>query len=56
MVNFNYVTKENIKEHYSNWPQIPDYPYRTLIIRGFGSGKTKLICMPKIHVKQNINF
>ena len=27
MINFDDVTKENIKEHNSNWPQIPDYPY-----------------------------
>ena len=25
MINFDDVTKENIKEHNSNWPQIPDY-------------------------------
>ena len=36
-----YVTKENIKEHNPSWPQIPDHPYRILIIEGFGSGKTK---------------
>ena len=32
-------TKENIKEHNSNWPQICDNSYRILIIRGSGSGK-----------------
>ena len=26
--------KKNIKEHNSNWPQIPDHPYRMLIIGG----------------------
>ena len=40
MIDFNDVTKENIKEHNPNWPQIPDHPYRILIIRGAGSGKT----------------
>ena len=40
MIDFNDVTKENIKEHNPNWPQIPDHPYRILIIRGTGSGKT----------------
>ena len=40
MINFNDVTKENIKEHNTNWPQIPNHPYRILIIRGSGSGKT----------------
>ena len=34
------VTKENIKEHNPNWPQIPDHPYRILIIGCSGSGKT----------------
>ena len=39
MINFDDVVKEKIKEH-PNWPQIPDYPYRILIIGGSGSGKT----------------
>ena len=40
MINFDDVTKENIKEYNPNWPQIPDHPYRILIIGGCGSGKT----------------
>ena len=40
MINFDDVTKENIKEHSPNWPQIPEHPYRILIIGGSGSGKT----------------
>ena len=28
MVNFDEVTKENIKKHDPNWPQIPDHSYR----------------------------
>ena len=28
MINFDDLTKENIKEHNPNWPQIPDHPYR----------------------------
>ena len=39
-VNFDGLTKENIKEHNPSWPQIPGRPYRTLIIGGCGSGKT----------------
>ena len=39
MINFD-VVKENIKYHNPNSPQIPHYPYRTLIIGGSGSGKT----------------
>ena len=40
MINFDDVTKENIKEFNPNWPQIPDHPYKLLIIRGPASGKT----------------
>ena len=39
-VNFDGVTKEDIKEHNPSWPQIPGHPYRTLRIGGSGSGKT----------------
>ena len=28
MTNFDDVRKENIKNRNSNWPQIPDHPYR----------------------------
>ena len=41
MVNFDDVTKENIKEHNSNWLQIPYHQYSVLIIGGSVSGKTK---------------
>ena len=40
MIKFVDVTKENIKEHNLDWPQIPDHPYRILIIVNSGSGKT----------------
>ena len=39
MINFDGITKENMKEHNSNWLQIPDHPYRILKIGGSGSGK-----------------
>ena len=31
MINFDVVTKENIKELNSNWPELSDHPYRILI-------------------------
>ena len=34
MINFDDFTKENIKEHTSNWFRIPDNPCRLLIIGG----------------------
>ena len=40
MINFDDITKENIKEHFPGWPQIPDHSYKILIIGCFGSGKT----------------
>ena len=69
MINFDDVTKENIKDYNSNCWQIPDHRYRILIIGGPGSGKAnsllnltnhepdinKFIYMLKIHIKQNIN-
>ena len=70
MINFDYVTKENIKGHNPNWAQIHDHSYRILVIWGFGSGKTdslsnlkneepdidKSYLCAKDHIKQNINF
>ena len=40
MFNFDYTTKEDIKEHNLGWPEITVHPYRILIVRGYGSGKT----------------
>ena len=39
MINFDDYTNENLIEHNSKWPYIPDHPYRILIIGGSGSGK-----------------
>ena len=69
MIHFDDVTKENIKKHNTNWPQILNHPYRILIIRGSLSEKTnwlfnlisqqpdidKMYHTLKIHMKQNIN-
>ena len=43
MINFDNYANENKAKHNKNWPYIPDYPYRILIIRGSGSGKTNLL-------------
>ena len=42
MFNFDDITKEVIKEHNSNWLQIPD-DLRILIIKESGSGKTNTL-------------
>ena len=70
MSNFDYIIREDIKEHNPKWPEIPDHLYRILIIGGSGSRKSnallnlinnnkiliKFIYKQKIHMKQNINF
>ena len=39
MINFDDVTKENIKKHNPNLPQISDHPYKKLIKEGSVSSK-----------------
>ena len=39
MFNFDYITKEDIKEHNVKRPQIPDHLHRILIIGSSGSGE-----------------
>ena len=43
MINFDYIAKEDIKEHNTYWPEIPYHPYRILIIGSPGSGKTNAL-------------
>ena len=43
MFNFDYITKEDIKEENPKWPEMSDHPYRILIIGGSGSGKTNAL-------------
>ena len=54
MINFDGVTKENMKEHNPNWPQIPDHLYRILIVGNSGSGKTNSL-FNLINQKQDID-
>ena len=43
MFNFDYITKEDIKEHNLNPPEISDHPYRILIVGAPGSGKANAL-------------
>ena len=43
MINFDNYVNENKIEHNKNQPYIPDHPYRILITRGSGSGKTNTL-------------
>ena len=54
IINFDDVTKENIEEHNSNWQQIPDHPYRILLIGGSGTGETNSL-FNLIHHKPDID-
>ena len=42
-LNVDSITKEDVKAHNPNCPQIPDLPYRILITEGSGYGKTKAL-------------
>ena len=69
MINFDDITRESLKEHNANWPQIPDHLHIKLIIDGSGSGKAvallylisyqldfdKFCLYVNIHTKQNTN-
>ena len=70
MFNFDYITKEDIKEQNPNWREISDHPYRILKTGGSRSGETnallnlinhdldidKFFYMLKIRMKQNSNW
>ena len=43
MFNFDYITKENVKEHNVKWPEIPYFPYWILTIGRSRSGKTNAL-------------
>ena len=43
MFDFDYITKEDIREHNPVWPEIPDHVYRVLTVGGSGSGKTSAL-------------
>ena len=43
MITFDDITGENIKEQNPNWSQIPDHPYRILIIGDSESAKTNAL-------------
>ena len=43
MLNFDYITKDSIREQNPNWPEISDHPYRILLTWCYGSGKTNAL-------------
>ena len=55
MINCGDVTKKKINKNNSSWLQIPDHPYRILIIGVSGSGKTNAL-LNLIKQQDNYNF
>ena len=43
MITLDSITNENHKTHNKKWPNIPNHPYRILIIGGSGSEKTNTL-------------
>ena len=43
MINLDSIVNDNNKKHNKNWSDVPDHPYRILIIGGSGSGKTNTL-------------
>ena len=41
MINFDDYANKNKKENILKWPNIPDHPYKILIIGGSGSKKNR---------------
>ena len=49
MIDFGYITKQNLKVHYLIWPQITHHLSRILIIGSSRSGKTNALLNLIIH-------
>ena len=47
MINFDDYINENKTEYNSKWPDIPNHPYRILILKGSGSGKKNALFLIK---------
>ena len=55
MINLGDVTTGKIKKYNQNWAQISDIPYRILMIRGSGSGKTNAL-IDLIKKQDDVNY
>ena len=42
LINFDYATKDKVKEHNPNWPQNPGHPDRIFIIGGLDQEKKRI--------------
>ena len=72
MINLDSITNKSNIEDNEKWPDIPDHPYKILIIGGSRSGKTNTLInlikeqddhdfidkmyLQEIYTKQSINF
>ena len=53
MINYDYVSKDNIKKHNQNWLQVPDYPYRKLTGRSESRKRNALLNLVKLKDDDN---
>ena len=51
MTNFDDVRSESTKEYDPSWPQIPDHPYKILVLGEFWISKTNALFNP---IKQQL--
>ena len=46
MLNFDYITKEDKKEHNPYWSDLPEHPYSIFVVGRSESGKTNALLNP----------
>ena len=56
MINFDDYTNENKTKHNLDWPYVLDHPYRILIIKGSGSGKTNAFKLKESQLIRQIHL
>ena len=56
MFTVDYITKQDIKKHNPNWPEIPCHLYRILMAGDSGSGKTNALLNLVNHEPDIDNF
>ena len=54
MINLDNIVNNNKERYKEKWPNIPEFPYRILIIGGSGSGKTNTL-LNLIHEQRDID-
>ena len=56
MINFGDVIKDETKERNPNWPEIPDHPYKILLMGVSGLRKKIIISSKKSAIRYLLNL